>query len=99
MTDEHKLIRQQARAARAKALFEDELMQEAFTVIETEILKAWQQSHADEAQVRDRAYLMQRLLKNLREQFQRTIATGEASSKELLRIRDESKIKRLLRHG
>jgi FMN-dependent NADH-azoreductase len=99
MTDEHKLIAQMNRGAQAKQIFEHEFVQEAFSAIDSEILKAWSTSHADEEEVRNRAYLMQRLLKNLREQFSRAIATGEASSKELLRIKDESKIKRFMRHG
>jgi hypothetical protein len=41
---------------------------------------------------------MFRLLQNFKEQFTRAVTTGEAANKELLTIRDPSKIRRMM-HG
>lgn len=86
-----------SRGHHAKRIMEDELVVEAFDLIERQVIEAWQNSRADEEDERRNAYLMQRLLKNLRGHFQKTIRDGESASKELLRLRDPSAIERAFR--
>ena len=95
--DEAKLRRSLARGDRARRLIEDELVVEALDTIEKQLIQAWQESRADEEEQRRNAYLMQRLLKNFREHFQKLVRDGDASGKELLRLRDPSALSRLRR--
>lgn len=94
MTD--KLNRQKDRASRAQRILDDELFKEAFDNIEQTILDSWKESRADEEKQRYNAYIMHRLLQNLKEQFTRAVATGEAAKKELLTVKDPSKFARLI---
>jgi hypothetical protein len=96
MTDESKLRKQQERGDRAKRLLENELLVEAFEKIEADILDKWQNSAADEKEQRDNAYLMHRLLQNLKAQIKQIVITGDGATKELLRLNDPSKIRRLI---
>jgi hypothetical protein len=96
VTDEYKLNAQAARGEQAKSLYEHPFIKDAFAAVEDQILSAWKESRADEKEQRDNAYLMLRLLQNFRQQFVAAIASGEASQKELLRIRDQSKLRRII---
>lgn len=94
--DEAKLKRQQDRASRAQRILDDELFKGAFENIEQTIVDSWKESRADEEKQRYNAYIMHRLLQNLREQFTRAIVTGQAAKKELLTIKEPSKLRRLI---
>lgn len=96
MTDEVKLRQQADRGERAKRVLENELVKEAFESMEKTIMDAWRLSAADEDGARNNAYLMYRLLQNLKQQFAHMVATGEAANKQLLQINDPSKIRRMI---
>lgn len=98
MTDEAKLRQQVDRGERAKRVLENELVIEAFEKLEQTIVDSWKGSRADEEKQRDNAYVMYRLLQNFKQQFKAAITNGEVARKELLRIQDESKLKRVI-HG
>lgn len=95
MADEAKLRLQQNRGERAKRLLENDLILDAFQKIEAEIMAAWKGSAADDEKGRYNAYLMFRLLQNFKQQFTHAVATGEAAGKQLLQIKDPSKLKRI----
>ena len=77
------------RGERAERLYNDELFQEALQKIEDEITQSWKTSPADDEKGRYNAYLMHRLLQNFKSQFVRTMATGKAAKKELLKTSDK----------
>ena len=89
--NEGKLREQAQRASRAKQILENDLVVEAFDLIEKRIYESWQTSSADETTERENAYLMHRLLQNFRTQFTQAIAKGKVADRELLSI---SKIRR-----
>jgi len=91
-----RLNEQATRGDKAKQLLDNELIKDAFDVIEKTILDAWRNSSADQKDERDNAYIMFRLLQNFKEQFKRAIITGNAAKKELLMIKDPSKIRRMI---
>lgn len=97
--DEAKLSEQRLRGDAARAILENPLFNEAFDAIEREITTAWKQSPADGERERNNAYLMQRLLANLKEQFKRHVSTGAMAEKELLKLKEKSKIRRLIGNG
>lgn len=96
MTDEAKLRQQHDRGHRAKQLLENPLFQEAFDTIENTITEAWKHTGADEEDARRNAYLMQRLLRDLRQHFVSALSTGKVAEKKLLQTQDKSKIRRIL---
>lgn len=98
MTDEAKLHRQASRGERARRIIEDELVVEAFAKIEAGIVDIFKQTAISDDATRRQARESLGLLTNLREQLRQTIVTGDFSAKELLRIQEESKLKRLI-HG
>lgn len=96
MTDEAKLQRQADRGERAKRLLGNDLLIEALDAIEAEIDQSWKSSLADDEEIRRNAYLMYRLLQNFRQQFKQAVVTGKAARKELLNLKDPSKVRRML---
>jgi len=94
--DEGKLREQEHRGIRAKALLENDLLLGAFESIETALLDAWRNSNASETDGREDAWRSIQLLKNLRECLDRHVITGKDAGKELLRIQDKSKLRKVL---
>jgi hypothetical protein len=88
MTDEGKLREQVSRGERARRIYESDLFTEAAEAIEKEILASITGSLGDEQAVRERAYLMFRLLQNFKQQFKHAMTTGHVASAELLRVKD-----------
>lgn len=84
MTDINRSYRERERGEHAKRVMEDPLVVEAFAVMEKTLIQAWQQSDADDEKGRYNAYLMQRLLKEFRHQFEIVLATGKAAARELM---------------
>jgi hypothetical protein len=78
------------RGERAKRLLEDPLFKEAFEKIDAAIVEGWRTSNGNDHEGRHNAYLMQRLLKNLKEQFAQIVRTGDAAGKELLMLEKEN---------
>jgi hypothetical protein len=95
MTDDSRLRQQQARGHRAKRILEDDLVIEAFEKIETVVTEAWQNSPADAEKERYNAYLMHRLLKQFKEHFRQIVVTGDHAGKELLRLKEPSKLRKI----
>ncbi|BAQ16920.1 hypothetical protein [Methyloceanibacter caenitepidi] len=91
--DTAKLTEQANRGAQASAIINHPLFNEAFEKMEARILEGWKESAAEDHEGRHNAYLMQRLLANLKEQFEHCVRTGDAASKQLLQIEKETKDK------
>lgn len=96
MADEGKLRQQAERGERAKRLLENELLQEAFASVEKAIDDGWKGTSAHEKEQRENAYMMHRLLGNFREHIAQVVRTGDGAAKQLLRIEQESKLKRFV---
>lgn len=91
-----KLQQQSHDGDRAQSLYDDPMVQQALESIENTVLEAIKSSAADEAEVRERAYIMYRLHQNFKQQFLNAMRTGEAAKKELLRIRDPNRFMRMV---
>jgi hypothetical protein len=98
MADEGKLRDQVSRGERARRLFESDLFTEAADAMEKAILDSITNSVGDEMEVRERAYLMFRLLQNFKQQFKSAMVSGQVANAELLRIKDPSKLTRMMRN-
>jgi hypothetical protein len=87
MASDDKLHIDQQRGVKARALLSNELLQEAFTKLEKELLDDWKSTGPQDGQRREDAWRSLKLLQNLQEQLKRVVTTGEAASKELLKIK------------
>lgn len=97
MASEDKLRDAVQRGDRAKALLQNELLVEAFDNLESKIMEEWKATDPEDKERREDAWRSLKLLQTLQGQFRRIVTTGEAASKELVRIKKESLIKKVLR--
>lgn len=99
MADEGKLREQVSRGENARRILESELVQEVFKKMDERIVTSIRESVGDESDIRERAYLMLRLLENFKSEFKTMVLTGDAASKELLRVKDPNPVMRILKNG
>ena len=96
MADKATLSEQKARGEEARLLAEHPLLNKAFENINADLHRIWAESHTDEADKRHNAYLMQKLLGQLKEQFTKWIVEGQAADRALSEIDQPSKIRRMI---
>lgn len=96
MTDKAKLHQQQTRGYQAKRILEDELVKEAFFVMRQEIMKAWESTKIDEADVREDCFKTRQAVDRFERCFVKWVRDGEFAAKELLQIQKDSKLKKVL---
>ena len=94
MASEDKLRLDQQRGAKAKALLDNELLQEAFRNMESDLMQEWRKTAPEDQQRREDAWRSLKLLENLQGGLKRVVLTGEHSGKELLKIQKPSIFKR-----
>jgi hypothetical protein len=73
------------RGARARTLWQDELLQEAFARAEADIVEAWKASGAHGAEARQMAWWHYRALQDVKQQIKGLIFAGDAAAQELSR--------------
>lgn len=96
MPNENKLIAQRERGKKAEQVMSSEIVQEAFEKIEQTIRDSWEKSDASDHEGRHNAYIMTRLLNNFRGQFAKAMSTGKVAEKELLSIKERSKLRKMI---
>lgn len=65
------------REEKAKALLEDELLQEAFETLRNELLARWEHSTTSEGDAREQIWLGLQLLQRIRRHLESILETGE----------------------
>ena len=65
------------RLKRAKALLDDELLNEAFGTLRTELMDRWENSASTEAEAREAIWLGLQLLARVRRHLESIVMTGE----------------------
>lgn len=91
--------RQADRGVEAEKLLNNPLLNETLDAMESTITESWKKSHSEEHEVRHNNYLMIRLLGNLRHSLRTTMQTGKAAEKELMRMKEPSKLNKVFRNG
>ena len=81
--NEHKLQRDVARAAQAKALLENELVAEAFARLDADYLAAWRGSGPRDGEARERLWLAIQVLGKVREHLGLVVVNGRLAQAEL----------------
>ena len=92
--DEGKMRIAADKGLKARALLDNELLKEAFDTIESSLMAEWQQTRSEDALRREDAWRSYKLLCGLKSYLNRLVSTGEASTKELLQVKNPSILKR-----
>ena len=69
-----------SRAARAKALAEDDILKEAFTAFEDELMSLWRGTKMDATAERERVWIMLKAIGRIRQHLQTVISDGKVSA-------------------
>lgn len=83
MSDESALERATARAVRAEALLDDELLSEAFDALEKSYIAAWRATTVDDAAGREKLFLAINIVGKVRAHLASVVANGKLARAEL----------------
>lgn len=83
MSDETTLERAAARAARAEALLDDELLNESFDALEQSYVAAWRATTVDDAAGREKLFLAINIVGKVRGHLAGVVANGKLARAEL----------------
>ena len=86
--DEHKLLRDQDRAARAQALLDNELLKEAFATLEQRYIAAWRDTGMtpQDTHARERLFQAINIVGKVHEHLNRIIDGGKLAKKQIEEI-------------
>jgi hypothetical protein len=83
MAEESVLEQAAAKAARAQALLDDELLSEAFSVLEASYASAWRGTVIDDVAGREKLFLAINIVGKVRDHLSSVIANGTLARAEL----------------
>lgn len=78
------LEQERSRGSQAKALLENPLIVEAFSVMDAEIMQAWENSPARDSEGRERLFQMLLLARRVKRHFESVVETGKMAERTLL---------------
>ena len=85
------------RGNRAAVLLDDELIKEAFEVIEGECIKQWRAAPARDTEGREHIWMMLKLTDRLKAHLESVLNTGKITDKQIALLEKESKISRIFK--
>jgi hypothetical protein len=91
--DEFSLRRAADRAAKAKALIENETLAEAFTTLRAEYIKAWEATSPKDQDTRERLWIATTVLTKVRGHLQSVVDGGKVASALLADMEAQAKRK------
>lgn len=94
MTDEFALNRAAAKAARAQALLDDELLKEAFDGLEQAYTGAWRATTIEDVSGREKLFLAINIVGKVRDHLNAIVSNGKLAAKELKDLADTAERKR-----
>jgi hypothetical protein len=80
---EHELTGALARAARAQALIEDELLGEAFAALEARYVEEWRATQFRDTDARERLWQAVNVLRKVKDHLGRMLADGRLAQREI----------------
>jgi hypothetical protein len=83
MIDELKANNEMSRGARAKALLDNELLDEAFTALEAAYVERWRATHIDDERGREKLFIAVNVVGKVRAHLSTVIANGNVAAKQL----------------
>jgi hypothetical protein len=94
MVDESMLERDAAKAMRAQALLDDELLSEAFETLETSYMSAWRGTVIDDVAGREKLVLAINIVGKVRDHLASVIANGKLAQVELTELAEVAERRR-----
>lgn len=88
MSDESVLEKATARAVRADALLDDELLKEAFEKLEKNYIAAWRATTVDDTAGREKLFLAINIVGKVRDHLASVVANGKLARAELKELAD-----------
>ncbi|MEH2513921.1 hypothetical protein V1291_005275 [Nitrobacteraceae bacterium AZCC 1564] len=96
MIDELKANNEMSRGARAQALLDNELLNEAFTALEAAYIERWRATHIDDERGREKLFIAVNVVGKVRAHLAAIVANGHIAAKQLDELaRDAERWKRL----
>lgn len=83
MSDEDRLNRAAAKAARAQELLDNELLTEAFTGLESNYTAAWRATTIDDIAAREKLFLAINIVGKVRDHLTTVVTNGKVAQAEL----------------
>ena len=83
MADESKLNKAKERGAQAEALLRNELLTEAFKMLEGEYIAAWGSTHPHESEARENLWRATQILGDVRRHLIKVVNDGKLAQREL----------------
>ena len=84
--DEIELSKKQARGARAKALLENELLQECFKTLHDEYIEAWKLTHFKNVDGRERLWQATQIVGKVQSHLKKIVDDGKIASRDLAQL-------------
>jgi hypothetical protein len=94
LSDENKLIRDAGKAIRARQLLEDELLNEAFKMLEDAYTKAWRSTYAGDIASREKLFLAVNIVGKVRNHLTIAVTNGTLAQAELNEIANATERKK-----
>jgi hypothetical protein len=83
MTDEYKLDQAAAKAVRAQALLDNELLMDAFRMLEDSYTAAWRATRIEDVAAREKLFLAINVVGKVRDHLSQIITNGKLAQAEL----------------
>lgn len=91
---EFALHRATTKAARAQSLLDDEMLQEAFTSLESAYTAAWRATTIDDVSGREKLFLAINIVGKVRDHLAAVVSNGKLAAKELKDLADTAERKK-----
>lgn len=83
-----------ARGARAKALLENELLNEAFAGLEAAYIKAWRETHVMDQPGREKLFIAVGVVGKVKQHLEQIVSNGNLAAKELAELAGQAERKK-----
>lgn len=95
--DEARLHQDQTRAWKAQQLLDNDLLQEALTAIESEVVSQWEQCPARDKEGKEALWQLYKTAKKFRSLLNGYVQTGKLATETLAQYERESALKRIMK--
>lgn len=92
---QEKLHKDAARAAQAQHLLNDDILQAAFTSLETAYVDRWRATHIDDDKGREKLFIAVNVVGKVKEHLSRVVEDGRVAKSELDVLAKEAERKKL----
>jgi hypothetical protein len=92
--DEHKAIRESTRGAKAQELLNNEMLTEAFEILEQNYISAWRATHVNDQTSREKLFLAINVVGKVKQHLETAVSNGSMSAKDLKDLAEESERKK-----